>query len=371
MIKKGLKKLLVDKGLIITTILLSIVGLLLVFSASSPEAVLKYGDGYYFFKRHIRSLVIGFVALVFAAKFNYKYYKKFALAIIIFSIFLNFLLYTKFGESALGQSRWLDLPFLPMFMPSDTLKPASIIFMAFYLEALGKNIRKPKGVFISAVFIVFFVLIIFLKDMGSSIIILASLGCMLLVAGIRKFSAIFLILSGVVAATVSLQIKAFEYRLRRLTSFLKPFENMQGDGMQQGNSIYSIALGGVTGVGLGRGVQKFSYIPHVYNDFIFSVMAEEFGLVGAMALVIMFFYYCWRGLIIAFNCKDRFGKYLAVGLTSSIFMQAVVHILVNIGFAPVTGITLPFISYGGTSLIITMYITGILLNISKENKRRK
>lgn len=362
---------LLDKRLLITTLILSITGLILVFSASSPEAVLKYGDGYFFLKKHLRFLVIGFFVMFIASNINYKLYKKFAIPIIFISIILNLLLYTKFGKAELGQTRWLDLGVLPRFMPSDTLKPASVIFMAYFLEKLGPKIKSYKGVIYSTIFILIFFAIVFLNDMGSSLVILISLGSMLIVAGITLAAASILIALGIITTKWSLSLPMFEYRMKRLTSFLRPFENMQGDGMQQGNSIYSVALGGIKGVGLGQGFQKFSYIPHVYNDFIFSVMAEEFGLIGSLFLIGLFLNYTSAAFKIARNCKSDFGKFLAVGLSLLILSQALIHICVNIGLAPVTGITLPFISYGGTSLIMTMLMTGIILNISKENNRRR
>ncbi|MDO5028376.1 MAG: putative peptidoglycan glycosyltransferase FtsW [Bacillota bacterium] len=371
MTKKKTTKFLLDKRLLITTFTLLILGLLLVFSASSPEAVLKHGDGYFFVKKHVKFLGLGLFVMFFASNINYKLYKKFAIPIILIAIFLNLLLYTKLGKSELGQTRWLGLPYLPRFMPSDTLKPAAVIFLAYYLEKIGPRIKKPKGVIITTLLILFFVGLVFMKDMGSALVILISLGCMLLISEIKLTALGVLIVLGFFTAKKSLGLEIFQYRMDRLTSFLNPFENMQGDGMQQGNSIYSVALGGITGVGLGKGFQKFSYIPHVYNDFIFSVMAEEFGLIGGVFLVSLFVYYTWVAFDIAKKCKSIFGKFLAIGLSSLILVQAFVHIFVNIGLAPVTGITLPFISYGGTSLVITMFMTGIILNISKENNRRR
>lgn len=371
MAKKQKTKFFLDKRLLITTLILSITGLILVFSASSPEAVLKHGDGYFFVKKHIRFLILGFFVMFAASNINYKIYKKLAIPIILVAIGLNVLLYTKYGKAELGQARWLELGSLPRFMPSDTLKPAAVIFMAYYLEKLGPRIKNYKGVLSSTLFIILFFALVFMNDMGSSIVILMSLGSMLIVAGITLVSAVTLIAVGIIVTKQSLSLEMFQYRMKRLTSFLRPFENMQGDGMQQGNSIYSVALGGIKGVGLGQGFQKFSYIPHVYNDFIFSVMAEEFGLIGSLFLIGLFFNYTLASFKIAMKCKSEFGKFLAVGLSLLILSQALIHICVNIGLAPVTGITLPFISYGGTSLVMTMFMTGIILNISKENNRSR
>lgn len=371
MFKNFNKKVNVDRPLLIITFFLLIIGGILVFSASWPEGVLKHENGYFFIIRHLRSLVIGLIAMFFASKFNYKYYKKFIIPIIIGAIFLNLLLFTSFGEDNWGSTRWLDLPLLPSFMPSDVLKIASIMFMAFYLERIGKNIRTRKGEFFSVAFVVFFVSIVFIRDMGTSLVMLGGLGALLIVSGMKLSTLVMLVSIAFIVSFLGLQIPQFEYRLRRFTSFLDPFADKTGDGMQLINSFYALAMGGLTGVGLGKGIQKFSYIPHVYNDFIFAVMGEEFGLIGTFTLVLLYFLFFWRGLTIASQTNNKFGQFLAVGLSTVIVFQAFIHILVNIGLAPVTGITLPFISYGGTSLLIVMYSTGILLNISKENTKGK
>lgn len=355
-------------SLLIITIILIIFGAIMVYSSSTPEAVLKFQDGNFYLKRHIRSIAIGFVMLFIGSIINYKLYEKFAIPIIIFSVFLNLLLYTRFGENNLGQTRWLDLPFLPSFMPSDVLKLGGVMFFAYYLKRIGKNIRKPRGMIFSLLFAGIFVFLIFLKDMGSSIVLLFSLASMAVVAGFNLAVALILLIILAVAGYFVLKLGYFEYRARRLTSFLDPFSDMKGDGRQLSNSILSVALGGLTGVGIGKGIQKHAYIPHVYNDFIFSVVGEELGFVGALFLILLFLLFGYVSLGIAFKSKDPYAKLLAVGITTTIMVQAILHIFVNIGLAPVTGITLPFISYGGTSLIINMFSTGILLNISKNKE---
>ncbi len=355
-------------SLLIITIILIIFGAIMVYSSSTPEAVLKFQDGNFYLKRHIRSIAIGFVMLFIGSMINYKLYEKFAIPIIIFSVFLNLLLYTRFGENNLGQTRWLDLPFLPSFMPSDVLKLGGVMFFAYYLKRIGKNIRKPRGMIFSLLFAGIFVFLIFLKDMGSSIVLLFSLASMAVVAGFNLAVALILLIILAVAGYFVLKLDFFKYRARRLTSFLDPFSDMKGDGRQLSNSILSVALGGLTGVGIGKGIQKHAYIPHVYNDFIFSVVGEELGFVGALFLILLFVLFGYVSLGIAFKSKDTYAKLLAVGITTTIMVQAILHIFVNIGLAPVTGITLPFISYGGTSLIINMFSTGILLNISKNKE---
>ncbi len=360
----------IDKILLIDVMILLILGSLLVFSASWPEGVFKFENGYHFIIRHLRSLLLGLLVMYLATLFDYKNYKKLALLIIFFAIIANLLLYTGLGDDRLGSTRWLDLPLIPAFMPSDILKVASVIFIAFYLDGIGTKVRNLKNTLIAAAFIVFFVLLVLQKDFSSSMVIFFGLSSILFVSGMRLNH---LALLGVAAAGLGyfgINSPRFAYRIPRLLSFMDPFSTRLTSGYQLMNSLYALALGGVTGAGLGRGVQKFTYIPHVYNDFIFAVLGEEFGLVGTILLVLLFGVFMWRGYSIASNCRDKFGKYLAVGITSMIIIQAFFNIMVAIGFAPVTGITLPFISYGGTSLIMTMGSTGILFNISIKNNRR-
>lgn len=362
----------VDRPLLIVTIILLIIGVFLVFSSSWPEAVRKFDNGYFFLFRHLGFLLLGLLLMIFAINFNYKYYKKLAILIMIISVVLNILLFTKFGEDSWGSTRWLKLGPLPRFMPSDVLKVASIIFMAFLLDDMGRNIRTTRGVIISVLFIALFVGIVFIRDMGSSVVILGSLGLMLIAAGMKASVIILLIILGIIALVFGLRHPKFKYRINRLASFRDPMKYKDEGGWQLINSIYGLAMGGLTGVGLGKGVQKFTWTPNVYNDFIFSVIAEEFGFIGSVIVVGLYLFFIIRSLRIASNIRDRFGRYLVIGLASSIVIQAFIHIAVNIGISPITGITLPFISYGGTSLIISMFSAGIILNVSKHQvKRRK
>lgn len=360
----------VDRPLLIITTILCFIGAILVFSASWPTAVLEFGNGYHFILRHIRSLALGFAALLFAINFPYRYYKKTSVFIIFLAVALNLLLFTTLGKDKYGSTRWLDFKYLPSFMPSDVLKIASIIFISSLCSSLGKKAKKGRGLFLSVIFIGIFVGIVLIRDMGSAMVMVVALGSILIVSGIKFHNVLLLLGLGGGALYYTLTLESNAYRVKRIMGFLDPFSDLDGINYQLKNSLYGLAMGGISGVGLGKGVQKFSYIPHVYNDFIFAVMGEEFGLIGASITVILYFLFMWRGYLIAYETKDRFGKFLAAGLTTLIGVQAFIHIMVNIGIAPVTGITLPFISYGGTSLIITLYAAGIILNISKENNRR-
>lgn len=356
----------IDRPLLKITIALCTIGALLVFSASWPTAILKYENGYYFITKHVKFLVISILAMFFAIKIPYQFYKKMALPIFLLGIVLNLLLFTSLGDDRYGSTRWLDLKIIPSFMPSDILKIAAIIFVSYICSRLGRNAARGKGLILNVLIIGFSVGLVLIRDMGSAVVIAIAMGAILIVSGIKIINMILLLgLSGG-ALYYLLKLERFAYRMDRIAGFWDPFSDTNDLTYQLVNSLYALAMGGLTGVGLGKGIQKFSYIPHVYNDFIFAVMGEEFGLIGGSLLVILYFLFIWRGYIIAYRTKDAFGKYLAVGLTTLIGAQAFIHIMVNIGMAPVTGITLPFISYGGTSLMITLYATGIILNISME-----
>lgn len=363
------KKISLDKPLLIITIIFCLIGSILVFSASWPTSVLKFGHGYYFIIRHIRSLGLGFLFLLAGMKIPYKLYKKFAIPIMIIGVVLNLLLFTSYGSDSLGSTRWLSIGFIPRFMPSDVLKISSIIFIAYLCSSIKNPQKRGRAIFLSVIFIGIFVGIVLIRDMGSAMVMAIALGAIILVAGLKKRSVLLLLLLGIGISYYTLTLERNAYRLKRIIGFMDPFGDLDGLNYQLKNSLYGIAMGGITGAGLGKGVQKFSYIPHVYNDFIFAVMGEEFGLIGGSILVILYFLFMWRGFIIAYKAKDLFAKYLATGITTLIGIQAFIHIMVNIGIAPVTGITLPFISFGGTSLMITLFSTGILLNISEKNNR--
>lgn len=366
---KFLKK--IDKPLFFTVMALLIIGCILVFSASWPEGVYKHGNGYFFVLRHIRFIALGIIVMYFSTLLNYKFYKKVSFFLITISVILNAMLYFGIGETYLGSSRWLNLPYLPMFMPSDLLKISSVIFMAQFLSDGGNKTKDLKTTIVAALLISFFTVLVMGKDFGSSMVLFVSLATILLVSGIKISHTIVLMILAAVLVYFGLNAKAFQYRIQRLTEFLDPFDSHTKEDWQLSNSLYAFALGGLTGSGLGKGVQKFSYVPHAYNDFIFSVLGEEFGFIGTLIVVLLYFTFIWRGLIIASNCKDKFGKLLAVGITSSIAIQACFTIMVSIGLAPITGITLPFISYGGTSLLVTMFSAGILFNISINNRRKR
>lgn len=363
---KGLLNKKYDTGLLLTSIALLIIGVILVFSASWPEGITKYENGYYFIKKHLRFILLGTFVLVFCMNFDYRYYRKLNGIIILVMVVTYGLLFTKFGDDRLGSVRWVNLGPIS-FMPSDIVKIGSVFVLANFLVTNKRNQKDfTRGTLATALVIAVPFLAIVVKDLGSAAVLGVALLVMAIVDGMKLSHLPPLAGMAALLLAFALQSDRFAYRLVRIRGFMDPFADMSGTGWQLGNSLLSLALGGFTGVGLGMGIQKNTYIPHVYNDFIFSVAGEEFGFIGAGFIIVLFMIFMWRGFLIASNCKDRYGKLVAVGMTMIIVVQAMFHIMVVIGAAPVTGITLPLISYGGTSLIINMACVGVLLNISKK-----
>lgn len=357
-----------DAPLMVITSLLLIAGVVLVFSASWPEGISKHDNGYFFITKHIKNLILGLIAMVFCMKFDYRYYKKLDKLIIAVALFSYALLFTRFGDSRLGSSRWVQLPGFS-FMPSDIMKVAAVFALANLLSGNRKYKKDfTKGTLPIIIYIAIPVGLIVIKDFGSAAVLGISLMVMAIIDGLNLAHLVPMAGFFSLLVAFALNSERFGYRIKRLNVFLDPFSDLSDKGWQLGNSLLSLALGGVKGVGLGKGMHKYTYIPHVYNDFIFSVAGEEFGFIGATSIIVLFLAFVQRGFTIGLKCKDKYGKLVAIGLTTMIAIQAFLNIMVSIGAAPVTGITLPFISYGGTSLIINMACAGVLLNISKNNK---
>lgn len=355
----------VDFTLFLGIIILVLIGIVMVFSASWPVAMLMpKKDPYHFLKKQLAAGIMGFVALVFTMNINYKVYKKFALPIYILSLISGLLLFTKLGIEVKGATRWLNLKVITI-MPSDIIKVGSIIFFASFLSIKRDNISKPiQGTLPALIYIGISCGIIVIHDLGTAATLAATMFAMFFVAGVNILH--LLPIGGAGALALTYAIKAKPHRMKRLTSFRDPFADKLDGGWQVVQSLYALGSGGLFGLGLGKSRQKFFYISEAYNDFIFAIIGEELGLIGASMIILLFLIVIWRGVIIALKIDDLFGCFLATGITALIAVQSLIHIAVVTSSIPTTGITLPFISYGGTSLIIYMAAAGILLNISRH-----
>jgi cell division protein FtsW len=367
-IKKELKK--VDLHLLIATILLLIIGIVAVTSASFPTAKKYDYNSFHYAIRQAVFLVMGIIALIFILKVPRNVLYKNIDWIFVLSLMLIGLLWTPAGVKVYGQARWLRIPGVGiLFQPSDILKVTSIVFFAKYLS---KNINKLKDpvVFIKILAILgISVVPVMIKDFSTAVVIGISLFAMLVCAGLNKKQFGVLVLLGAILVAIMLTNEDYYYRIKRILGFVSDSTDyLSADLYQARQSLYAFALGGYTGVGLFRSRQKYTNLPQAYTDFIYSVIAEEFGLIGCMLVLILFVVYIYRGYIIAVKTTNYFDKLTAVGITTFIGIQAFFNMGVAAKLLPVTGITLPFISYGGSALIMAIASTAILLKISAGGK---
>lgn len=365
--KKTEKKKAVDFTLFLAIMCLVFIGIIMVFSASWPEAMQKFDNGYHFLRKQLIFACLGFFVIIILMNIDYRYYKKFALPIFIMAIILGLLIFSPLGRAEKGARRWIEIVGF-RFMPSDLIKLGSIIFFAAYLS--NKKDRIPTLLYgtIPALMIIGIScgLIYFQKDLGTTVTLAGTMMAMFFIAGMR-LSHLFALGAGACGFLyLAITSEGNEYRLERVTAFLDPFADKLDTGWQAVQSLYAIGSGGLFGLGLGKSRQKFFYIPESYNDFIFSIIGEELGFLGALLVMLLLLIVIWRGIVIALKVEDRFGCFLATGITALIAIQSLIHIAVVTSSIPTTGITLPFVSYGGTSLVMNMASIGILLNISRH-----
>ncbi|HEY8361512.1 MAG TPA: putative lipid II flippase FtsW [Tissierellaceae bacterium] len=357
----------VDFPLMISTLTLVFIGIIMVFSASWPEAMQEFGDGYYFLKKQLISASIGLVGLLIGMNINYKIWKKYALPLFILSIVLCMLTLTPLGRELNGARRWISLGFTT-FMPADALKIGSIIYFSKFLANKKDKISSlVQGTLPALIIIGLSCGAIYIqRDLGTTIALGATLIGMFFVAGMNLIHLFFLSIAAIGFAALAVLTPGNEYRLKRIIAFTDPFAYKLDIGWQAVQSLYALGSGGLFGLGLGKSRQKFFYIPESYNDFIFSIIGEELGFLGTTFVIILFMILIWRGIRIALSVDDAFGCFLASGIIALVTVQSLIHIAVVTSSIPTTGITLPFVSYGGTSLMIYMSAIGILLNISRH-----
>ncbi|MFH0809229.1 MAG: putative lipid II flippase FtsW [Pseudomonadota bacterium] len=358
-----------DPVLLSLCFMLVAVGLLMVYSSSFVYARDTLHDGLYFFKRQAAFAVGGVALMLVLARVPYRLWDKLAWPLVVLSYgSLLAVLLPGVGDSAGGAQRWLVLPGL-RFEPSEFAKLAVVVFFAHSLAAKGEMLADfKKGLLPHLLMAGAFVAVIMRQpDMGTSVTITMVAGLMLFVAGARLKHLAGLAACGV--PLVAMAIMGADYRMRRVCAFLSPWEDPLGNGFQIIHSFLAFGSGGLLGRGAGGGVQKLWYLPQSHTDFIFSILAEELGLVGVVCVVLLFLAFIVRGIMLSARIQEGFGSYLALGLTLIVGLQAVTNIGVVMGLLPTKGLTLPFISYGGTSLILNMAAVGILLNVSGQWRR--
>src|SRR5665648_583234 len=341
-----------DLWLFIVVILLMAIGICMVLSSSYIMAYKWYGDSYYFLKRQLIYAIIALIAFFCAINTNYHFYKKITLPILVLSIILLSMVYIpSIGRTAGGASRWVKIGFFS-FQPSEIAKFALILYMA---ESLTRKQAEDIKTFIRGVL--------------NPLIILGISFIMLFIAGTRVIQLYALIVAAIPLGIMVLSRE--EYRRTRLLSFLDPWKDPLDSGFHIIQSLLALGSGGIFGIGLAESKQKYFYLPDQHTDFIFSIIGEELGFIGTVVIIILFTILLWRGFRIALDSSDEFGTLLAAGITSMIVFQSIINIGVVTKMIPTTGITLPFISYGGTSLIVNMFCAGILLNISRYKAKEQ
>jgi len=351
--------------LVMITIMLISIGMVMIFSSSSIFAWEKLGDSTYYLKRHLVYLFIGLLMTLAAMSFDYRLLRRFARPLMLVSLLLLFiLLIPGIGREIAGARRWYRFLGLS-FQPSELAKIVIIIYMADFISRKENQMNDFFKTFVPAMCILgaFCLMVLAQPDLGTTVALLVIVFVMLFVAGVKaKY------LGTVIAASLPvlyLLILRVPYRRARIVAFLNPWADPKGTGFQIIQSQIALGSGGLLGVGLGRSMQKLFYLPAAHTDFIFSIIGEELGLLGASAVILLFALFIFQAARIAKGAVDSFGYFLCVGIITLIAFEAIVNIGVSIGCMPTKGLPLPFISYGGSSLVFDMVAVGLLLNVSR------
>ena len=375
--KKGKSRaLFVDPSMLIVVVLLLCFGLIMVYSASSYEASINFSDSTFYLRKQFGASALGLACMIISSKIDYHLVKKGAPIFYLLALFSVILVKTPLGMTINGASRWIKLgPF--SVQPAEIVKLSLIVFLAVYICKRKGQLVYLKGFLRCMIPAIIPTLMIYIitKNLSSAIIIAGIAVVMLFVASPKywyyilgalaifgaAFAVVYLVSNGILPDDVS-------YRLTRVKAWLHPEAYASGSGFQTLQALYSIGSGGLTGKGLGQSIQKLGLIPEAQNDMIFSIVCEELGLFGAFAVILMFLILIWRLLIVATNAPDLFGALLVVGVMGHISLQVILNIAVVTNVIPNTGVTLPFISYGGTSIMFLMAEIGIALNVSRVQK---
>ena len=332
----------------------------MIYSSSSIWAAYKFNDPYKYLKMQAIFILLGIIIINIVKKIPFEIYKKYSNLILISCIILLILvLIPGIGTIRNGSRSWFGIG-------SFGVQPSEIIFTSKYLSNNKIKDIKTSVLPILLIVLIIFGLIMLEPDFGTGIIIVMSIIAMLFVSGVNMSFFIKLGILGLIGIIILIIIAP--YRLERIISFLNPWSDPLGSGFQIIQSLYAIGPGGLLGLGLGNSIQKHFYLPEPQTDFIFSIISEELGFMGVIIVSTLFLIIIISGFKISMKCTDKFGKYLSFGITFGLSFQALLNLMVVTGLIPVTGVTLPFLSYGGSSLIISLISIGILLNIAKYNE---
>ena len=361
-----------DRWLLVITSVLIVFGTIMIYSSTSvvtPLFAKRNITPFFYFKRHIFTVLMGAMFMYLSYRTSAGTLKKIAPYLLVFSFVLLILVFLpKIGVSAGGARRWIRL-WPSTFQPSELVKLSMVLFLSWYMSRPSFRTDSFPS-FITPIAVMGTFQLVFLKqpDFGAAMSLCLLTVAMLLLSGTKLR---YIMLLGVLLVPLMAKLLMEPYRFRRILAFLDPWKDPQGAGFQLVQSFIALGSGGLTGIGLGESKQKLSFLPESHTDFIFSLVGEELGFVGALILVCLFLFLFLRGISIAHRMKDIFGYYLASGLTMMIALQALINFSVTAGLVPTKGLPLPFVSYGGSSLLMNMVAVGILLRLSKGDEEKK
>lgn len=359
----------IDYTILITVLLLVIIGIVMIFSSSYYISYAKYKDPYHFLRMQFLVSIMGFIIMMCMSNFNYRYLKRFAKMIYILSVSLSILVMF-FGKTSNGATRWLIIPGIGIgIQPSEIAKVATIIMTAKIISSKQNMLKTLKGTIYVSMFTLILTVLIGIENLSTAIIIsIIGFGIIFIAS---PYTLIFIVLGICAAGSLVSYIGFFStnFRSGRFEAWLNPESDPTDKGFQVLQSLYAIASGGIFGLGLGQSRQKLGFLPEAHNDIVFSIICEELGLAGAGLVLFLFGVLLWRTIRVAMTATDLFGSLIASGIALMIGSQVIINVAVVTNTIPNTGVPLPFISYGGTSLAIMMSTVGILLNISRYSKK--
>lgn len=359
----------IDYTILITVLLLVIIGIVMIFSSSYYISYAKYKDPYHFLRMQFLVSIMGFIIMMCMSNFNYRYLKRFAKMIYILSVSLSILVMF-FGKTSNGATRWLIIPGIGIgIQPSEIAKVATIIMTAKIISSNQNMLKTLKGTIYVSMFTLILTVLIGIENLSTAIIIsIIGFGIIFIAS---PYTLIFIVLGICAAGSLVSYIGFFStnFRSGRFEAWLNPESDPTEKGYQVLQSLYAIASGGIFGLGLGQSRQKLGFLPEAHNDIVFSIICEELGLAGAGLVLFLFGVLLWRTIRVAMTATDLFGSLIASGIALMIGSQVIINVAVVTNTIPNTGVPLPFISYGGTSLAIMMSTIGILLNISRYSKK--
>ena len=359
-----------DFGMLTIIIVLLCIGLVMVSSASSYLALTSYNDSNYYLIKQLQFAILGVIAMLIISKIDYRVYKKFSYLFFIISIILlAAVLVPGIGVEVNGATRWLGFGETFRFQPSEIVKISLVFAISTYIATNYKKTNSIRGYIIPFLMLAVVVIIMFLQNhMSGTLVMMVPALSIIFASGIKIKLRYIIPLIIIAVVALGIFILAEPFRINRILSFANPEQDIKDGNWQAAQSLYAIGSGGLFGRGLGQSREKYSWLPEAQNDFIFSVLCEELGLVGAVIVLGMFIFFIYRGYKIALTCKDMYGSLIATGITSVFAIQILVNIAVVTCTMPVTGMPLPFFSYGGTALCINLCAMGILLSISRNCK---